>query len=160
MTKQQYLVAGLLITVVAGCGSGGHPDTATVTGVVTYGGRPLDGVRVIFNTQNTPRSASATTEADGSFTLSTYRQGDGAVPGSYIVTVERFLADSPDVSAEESFKSMEGEAYTQAMLSAATGNKKTGEHNDFPAKYSDLKKSGLLYEVKAGEKNHFEITLK
>jgi hypothetical protein len=41
------------------------------------------------------RSASATTDARGSFTLSTFTSGDGAVPGTHRVTLSLSTADIP-----------------------------------------------------------------
>jgi hypothetical protein len=80
------LFAGLLC---ASCS--GRPKVYPVTGRVLHKGRPAAGARVVFHPSGTtdpqaPRPL-ATVQADGSFTLASYGQGDGAAVGDYTVTV-------------------------------------------------------------------------
>ncbi len=61
-----------------------------VHGRVLYRGKPLPGAFVIFHSleeESHPRPLGYA-EADGSFTLTTYQNGDGAPAGDYAVTVE------------------------------------------------------------------------
>ncbi len=68
------------------------PRTVPVQGRVLWRGKPLSGVRVTFHPQfDTGRVAflpTGWTDANGYFTLSTARIGDGAMPGDYVVTFE------------------------------------------------------------------------
>ena len=55
-------------------------------------GRPAAGASVAFHPERDPADPDlprprATVRADGSFTLGTYEEGDGAPAGSYVVTV-------------------------------------------------------------------------
>ena len=83
----------VLAAAIAGCQRGPvRPVTAPVAGrVVTKAGAPCDGALVVFHPTAAGRGADAKpvgkTSDDGSFSLTTYEAGDGAVPGSYGVTV-------------------------------------------------------------------------
>jgi hypothetical protein len=84
----------LAATVLAGCGKGiSVPSTVPVTGVVKYKGKPLQGIRVTLHRD--PGAAKSgfiptgQTGPDGKFTLSTGAPGNGAPPGSYVVTFEK-----------------------------------------------------------------------
>ena len=81
---------------VSSCGGGGarlHP----VHGQVFYEGKPAAGAVVFFHPQGNPPAAGGSPSAadlpigtvgsDGSFELTTYRQGKGAAAGRYTVTI-------------------------------------------------------------------------
>ena len=67
-----------------------HP----VRGEVFYQGKPAEGATVVFHqdgsTDPNALKPSAVVGADGSFTLSTYAEGDGAPAGEYVVAVVWF----------------------------------------------------------------------
>ena len=70
-----------------GCGSG--PKLVKVKGKVSLDGEPLAGGIVIFYPQAPGgHQANAVTESDGSFSLTTFSTGDGAIPGDYKVLVK------------------------------------------------------------------------
>src|SRR5436309_858940 len=85
-----------LAVILVGCGSPGGEPAAVVNSVVPVsgkvllpGGQPLANAWVVFHAKSPPgNDASAATGADGSFHLGTFKKDDGAVPGSYVVTVE------------------------------------------------------------------------
>jgi hypothetical protein len=79
------VLAGLCLALLLGCGQ----KTVPVKGVVTYNGKPLANAFVQFIPEDGGgRDASGTTDANGAFQLSTFRPNDGALPGSYKVTVQ------------------------------------------------------------------------
>jgi hypothetical protein len=82
-----------LIVVIAallnGCGST-NPATCAVTGTVTYQGKPVEGARVMFM-PNSGRPASGQTDAQGRFTLRTYKDNDGAVVGENVVCISKMV---------------------------------------------------------------------
>ena len=87
------LVAALCLAVSAGCGRSG-PETVPVVGKVTLDGGawPTAG-RLYFNPLETAeglprRPGTADFDTDGRFTVSSWEQGDGLVPGKYKVGVE------------------------------------------------------------------------
>lgn len=78
--------------LLAGCGGGDQFDTAPVSGTVTLNGEPVTGGTVMLRpiaegeTQIAGKGASAPVQEDGSFVLTTYEQGDGAVVGKHHVS--------------------------------------------------------------------------
>jgi hypothetical protein len=87
-------LVGLVLVAVAGCG-GGKSRTVPVEGVVTLDGQPLSGAMVHFLPQGTRGpAATGATGSDGSFKLTTYNTGDGAVPGDYKIIITYKEPDS------------------------------------------------------------------
>ena len=73
-----------------GCGGGGTPHlgkTVPVKGRITYRGKPLVQGTVTFEPEDTGREASGDIGPDGTFVLTTFTDGDGAVPGIHRVRV-------------------------------------------------------------------------
>jgi hypothetical protein len=92
-----FLACGLLacgLVLIVGCGRPGTAPTAPAAGTLTAGGSALANVNITF-TPSAGRSATATTDAAGAFTLSTFSPGDGAVPGRHRVTLSVSTADVP-----------------------------------------------------------------
>jgi hypothetical protein len=78
----------LILAALSGCRSRPIP----VQGVVTLDGQPLESATVLFMPQDgAGRPASAFTDHDGSFSLTTFTAGDGALPGDYHVVVRKTL---------------------------------------------------------------------
>jgi len=73
------------LLVLAGCGPRGAA-TAIVRGKVTYKGKPVPNGTVNFIPTKGP-SATGEIQPDGSYTLTTYKSGDGAVLGKHKVIV-------------------------------------------------------------------------
>jgi len=88
--RRTWLCACLAVVVFAsGCGNG-RLKVYPVTGQILVDGKPADGAFVVFHPQDGGKDAprpSATTEADGTFRLTTYDTGDGAPAGTYRVTI-------------------------------------------------------------------------
>ncbi|WP_165247105.1 hypothetical protein [Paludisphaera soli] len=65
-----------------------------VKGKVTFEGEPAAGAFVVFNPKTPPKAGAeaytprATVQADGSFSLTSATEGDGAPAGDYAVTVQ------------------------------------------------------------------------
>jgi hypothetical protein len=78
--------AALCLLVFQGCGRG-RPETSPVSGHVTYGGKPVPSGRIVFYPGH-GRSAMGTIEPDGSYRLTTFDSGDGALLGRHRVTIE------------------------------------------------------------------------
>lgn len=85
----------LVPLLTSGCGQG-LPATAPVSGKVTWQGKPVTQGKIgFYPDQGVP--AFGEIQPDGSYTLTTFKPGDGAVPGRHRVTIEsrRVVASEP-----------------------------------------------------------------
>lgn len=83
------VAAAVLLAVVSGCGSG---DVAVypVKGTVMYKGKPMVGGGSISLVPLTPQpgqAAGGMIADDGTFVLTTYKDGDGSMPGEFRVVI-------------------------------------------------------------------------
>jgi hypothetical protein len=125
----------LLAWTLAGCGGEGNPDTIPVTGTVNLDGSAIEGATVILSPTE-GRPAIGTTDANGKFTLKTFEDGDGALPGNHSVTITKVVTSGGEADPEDEM--IMGEAddiKTQYII---------------PPRYGDAKLSGLKCEVKDG----------
>jgi hypothetical protein len=80
-----FVVVALLLLPLIGCGER-HAGTAIVRGKVTLNGKPVPNGTVNFIPEMGP-SATGEIQPDGSYTLTTYKPGDGAVLGKHKVVI-------------------------------------------------------------------------
>jgi hypothetical protein len=140
MVKLSIALLWLVMGLSSGCGRGGDLPTAKSGGVVTIDNKPLANAHVIF-TPDTGRAAIGQTAGDGSFTLSTYGSGDGAIVGHHHVTVvAREAGDG------------------QYDRPGAPGIERPGR-SLIPEKYANTGTSGLAFDVSAERDNTFQIQL-
>jgi len=126
-----------LIISATGCNRG--PELAAVTGKVLYNGQPLQFGSVTFQpTRGQP--ARGEIQSDGTFELSTFSLGDGAVVGSHKVKIACYESQSP------AFVKGPGEQRLGRSL--------------IPVKYTLFDQSGLTADVKpdAAEPFVFDLT--
>jgi hypothetical protein len=96
------LLVLVLVLVAIGC-SRSPFETAPVHGTVTIDGVPFSSGKVVFfpaakDGVNAGKSALGVLQPDGSFVLSTYANGDGAVVGDHSVTIIRSSKSPSDVA--------------------------------------------------------------
>lgn len=99
VTTSRRRLAGVLIamaaTTQAGCG-GGPFDIASVSGVVTLDGAPLDGATVRFKPQRQSDNplvgpgSIGLTDAEGRYRLTTHDGASGAVVGPHRVSISTY----------------------------------------------------------------------
>jgi hypothetical protein len=75
----------VLACFLSGCGPG-HPKTAPVRGTVFFDGKPVPNGTIML-VPATGNSATGEIQPDGSFTLTTFQNGDGAIPAEYKVVI-------------------------------------------------------------------------
>ena len=68
-------------------GAGTVPDLIPVKGKVTLKGQPLTTGTIRFEPDDFGRPASGKLQSDGTFVLSTPKEGDGVVPGHHRVSI-------------------------------------------------------------------------
>src|SRR5262245_62008275 len=95
MTHNLRLLLALpLVFLCASCGKDGRKPVFPAEGKVLVGKdkKPAAGAMVIFHpadpSDGDPNKPRANVGDDGSFTLTTYTQNDGAPAGDYVVTIE------------------------------------------------------------------------
>lgn len=140
-----------------GCGGGSspppnRPKTVKVTGKVTYKGAAVDGATITF----TPASgegngAGGRTDANGEYTLTTFAPQDGAIPGSYQVTISKSVV----VGADPSYGDVNSPNYGKDPPPEARGKL---EHQ-VPQKYNSVASSMLSATVSEGGDNTFNFDL-
>lgn len=149
MNRSHWILVA--IVAIAGCGGStgadNRPETATGEGVLSFKGDPVEGATVVLAPEfpgATAYTASAITESDGSFTLSSFPPDEGVVPGTYLVGVSKV------------------EASTAAAAEPAGGHEEyvpVETKNLLPAKYSDPNSSGLKIEIPAGGASDLKLDL-
>ncbi len=112
---------------IAGCGPK-LPPRVPVEGSVTLDGQPVAGASITFTPVEKGPAASAASDENGRFTLSTFKQGDGAVPGQHRITVVQVETTGPP--EDEQGEGEEGETVFGV-----------------PRKYAHPETSGLEVEV-------------
>ncbi len=131
-----------LVVLLATVGCSGGSETVPVQGVVRLDGQPLPDASVQFVPDGSGRDATATTDQQGRFVLSTVQPRDGAVPGTYKVVV------TPSSPILETPKGMSAEEAMNAAAAAAAknpANKPTGP--GVPAQYSRADQTPLKQTV-------------
>lgn len=135
------LVASALAAFVCGSGCGSDlPSMAPVRGVVEFDGKPLtdfDNAGVTFTPRGGRLADGTISPQDGSFRLSTYKKGDGAIVGPAAVSVSATVDDS----------------------NAPELDRYHGVRWQIPVKFGHRDTSELNCEVVAGKVNFFRIKL-
>jgi hypothetical protein len=169
MSALLSFVAGAVLVMLTACGEPAGPKTEPVSGVVTLDDKPVEGATVTFAPTGSGSAASGVTDAAGTYKLTTFRAGDGAVMGSYAVSITKTEgSDQANVNleglSEEEAMKKAAEAYYKSSSFKDMGNPRSGGTKTkdlLPAKYKDAANSGLTADVKAGEnKLDFKLSSK
>jgi hypothetical protein len=125
---------------VSGCSSRKIDlPTATVTGVVTYKGKPLEVGRITFMHSKSGHAAATDLNADGSFKVTAFQ-------GENLVAIQS-LVDKP------------GDSTNGAGLHALTGPGMRPLQSRIPIRYMEFVSSGFKCNVKAQD-NRADFVLK
>ncbi|MEN6493775.1 MAG: carboxypeptidase-like regulatory domain-containing protein [Thermoguttaceae bacterium] len=149
------LVLGAALSTI-GCGQAkdpNRPDTYPVTGTVTHGGKPVEGAIVKFELADGSRSATGKTDASGKYALTTFGANDGALPGSYKVSILKYEAPPAPAATGDSMANYVPPEVTK------NGQQPPPPKNLLPTKYADAKTSGLTATVKSDGENKCDFTL-
>jgi hypothetical protein len=100
------LLAALLLGCCSGCGAKGAgtlPDLIPVKGKVTFKGQPLTTGTVHFEPDDYGRPATGKLQSDGTFVLSTHKEGDGVVAGHHRVSITDTISKSKSVALPKKY---------------------------------------------------------
>jgi hypothetical protein len=130
------LLASVFVSLAAcgvcGCSKSGL-ETAKVRGTVKFNGGPVKKGTVMF-VPEAGRAGHGVIQQDGTFYVTTYHDGDGAVVGENKISV--FVPLDENATPEETAKFR------------------------LPAKYATTSSSGLVWNVRPGEVNEVHLDLK
>jgi hypothetical protein len=150
ITNALSLLAGVgLLCSLPGCsGDPNMPKLGKVHGKVTYKGKPVESGTVTFNPVpgkggETGQNASGEIESDGSYVMTTFNTGDGAILGQHIVAVV-----VREKGSENQGKPKPDGTIDYTMPKIVT-----------PTKYASVETSPLRCTVREGD-NPFDIELK
>ena len=147
MNHPGKLAAAILVTVgivLTGCSNSSRPPTYPVTGTVTMQGKPVAGAAITFvPTGKEGEAASAITDSDGKYALTTWRAGDGAQPGEYRVKVSK--QEQTAVDPSKMVKNLTIEEEQKIYVE----NKKPPPPAKrlLPSKFENEQTSGLIHNV-------------
>jgi hypothetical protein len=144
-------VALLSATLAALVGCDSAQQVAKVAGEVTFNGNKISTGTVTFYPLQGGRPSTGTIRPDGSYVLSTFASGDGALPGDYKVSIEAKSVTGA-VPAPKSLK----EEIAQASVPASATTTVTWL---VPQQYSSAESSGLTATVGSGP-NQIDFNLR
>ncbi|MHB8903028.1 MAG: carboxypeptidase-like regulatory domain-containing protein [Thermoguttaceae bacterium] len=159
-TLLRFATLALLLVSSVGCGKTADPNrpkTVRVTGTVTQAGKPVEGASVAFHAEDNSSGAVGVTDASGNYTLTTFTAGDGAVPGTYQVTITK--SDRPAVApkSDGSVADTGDEAEADDEAADRDSERETAAKNLLPDKYADPKSSGLTATVSESGENKIDF---
>jgi len=132
----------VLALILSGCGGNrNRPRTAKVTGVVTYDGKPIPSGSLLFVPVGGGSPAQGNIATDGTYTLGTFTESDGAILGDFKVMITAWSQPRGGPGLPED--AIRGDAGPISLI---------------PEIYGDLEKSGLTATVK-DEKNTINFDL-
>jgi hypothetical protein len=149
------IVVCLLLLTLTGCGQH-HPETASVAGRITFNGKPVAGGQIMFYPDN-GRPAMSVIDADGHYSLTTFKSDDGAMLGHHRVTIDA----RRNVKRKRTPKTTESPNTMEAMLSEEGSDLHEAPKVEWlaPERYASPTTSTLTAEVKSGD-NTVDFDLK
>jgi hypothetical protein len=118
-----------------------NPDMVPASGTVTYQGQPVANANVTFHSDT--QGGFGLTDAQGRFQLQSISPDDGALPGTYPVSIIKMEVTAPKFD----------EGHPQYVPPPPPKYL-------VPKKYSDPRTSGLSATVERGKENEFKFELK
>jgi len=95
MSHRIAKLAGLFVAVfAAGCGSSDNVAVYPVKGKITFNGKPMVGtgaISLIPTGKQAGAAAGGEIKEDGTYELTTYKPGDGSMPGEFRVVIHQVV---------------------------------------------------------------------
>ncbi len=168
--RVSVVLAAVLLAVCGDQTPDDRPATVPVSGKVTLDGQPVAGATVIFVNTEQAMSGGSTgsyssvgkTDENGVYRLTTFESGDGAVPGTYAVTITKYAtAASGTSSGSGGSETGEGESLDGSSYVPPEGRAGESEspRNELPEKYSNPTTSMLEATVTEDGENDIPFDL-
>lgn len=145
-----FTLFSLMALVSLGCGSGdGNVLVYPVRGTVKFNDKPMVGggsIAFIPKSSQAGKTAGGKVNEDGTYTLSTYGDGDGSMAGEFRVVITQIVEKEPEIVPDGS-----GIAPKPTVIVPVTDR--------IPAKYADYTASPLSAKVEPGIDNEINFTL-
>jgi len=140
--------AFITASILTGCSRSG---TVRVEGIVVLDNQPVPEATVLFIPEGgTGQPAYGTTDENGKFQLTTFKENDGALPGAYKVTVTKSVPPPQPPEAEP------GDSRSIVAHFKAIKEHKQ-EKSPLPAMYADVKSTPFHYTVPVDGKLVLEL---
>ena len=148
-------LASLPLLALVGCAGAelDYPDTSPVAGVVTLDGQPVADASVVFAPTSHQHTATAKTDEQGRYQLTSFGAVEGAVPGPYGVMIIKTELVYPPGTSPPSPTQGDGDGDDED-----DGGPSPKEVSLIPEQYGKIATSGLTATVAEGE-NEFNFDL-
>lgn len=158
--KWYWILTPFMALIFLGCsGKAGQKPVFPASGKVTLGGGAVAKATVMFSPKDGQPVATAVTDANGEFRLTTYDSFDGAAEGNYDVLISKSI--TPE-KASVPTHGTSGEALQASFAPVHDASGKGGSGNEvgsaIDSKWS-RHGNGLSAEIKSTGKNVFEFKL-
>ena len=156
---KSVLIAGWALSLCALATGCGKPSIGAipVKGTILVDGQPMEGVTVIFHPDTGGRAASGKTDAKGEYKLTTELPNDGALAGSYKISVMKHENEKDDIPTNVD---PNDPASLDAVYRKVDAKKKTVSKNFIGKTYENHLGSGLIATVESGKDNNFKFEVK
>jgi hypothetical protein len=148
---QPVRLVGLMTLMLAAAGCGGKYKPVPVSGTVTLDGKPLEGAMVNFYSigdAKEGRGAHGTTDKNGAFSLTTMKDGDGAIRGDYKVVINKFVPTLPNLKIPDFPDTPDGKAQRDDFMYNTFEKRGLQPFKTaLPAKYADSSATPLTFKV-------------
>jgi hypothetical protein len=145
------MLAALVVATALGCGAGSHDvQVHPVQGKVLFDGKPLVGggsIAFVPAGSQQGKAAGGTIQKDGTYTLTTYADGDGSMAGDFRVVITQEVAVEPVATPDGT--PAEQNPIIEVPVEAR-----------IPPVYSDYENSPLTAKVEAKSSNTIDFDLK
>lgn len=138
----------LALLICMGCGSD-QLRVYPVSGKISFDGKPMEGggsIALIPTDGQNGKTAGGIIDEEGNYTLSTYADGDGSIPGKFRVIITQTAVEEPEATPD-------GQAPRESVPFLS-------QEKLIPAIYSDFQKSPLTVEIKTEKQEGVNFDLK
>lgn len=142
------------MSIVAGCGRGASLGTIPISGRVVFNSQPVTSGEVRYlPVEKEGRVARGQIDENGGFTLTTLKEGDGALPGEYRIVVLAPVVETVEASTARRVDENKGRSKKKSFGDAS------GPQSQVPLKYTNPETSLLTDSVNRQHSGFKELSL-